>query len=97
MVRMGTQRSAYCIETSDRTQDTYANASNTCLNVGRYLCNYQEFSMACNNNSWSTSAWRWVADPYVNDTAVRGGNGGCFQSSGSANITDPNPFRCCLR
>jgi hypothetical protein len=97
---MGSGRSAYCIEMTYRTAQTYYDASMTCLNAGRYLCNFQEWSVACSQplTGWdyNNTQWEWVADPAADgaNDAVCVGNSGCLKS---ANGNGSHSFRCCQR
>lgn len=102
MVFVGTGRSKYCIDTTARTAANHYNAIRGCFNAGYWLCNYAEWTFACDKLGGTfvrSGAEEWVADPYgqYNNTATRASSGtGCW-NLGMDIQTNTARYRCCTR
>jgi hypothetical protein len=91
----------YCIETDERTADTYFNAANTCFNLNARLCTWGEWYYACQKTSLAlsnmTNNFEWC-DSSTNESGfVRvNGSGTCTTIGQGGASTNNFPFRCCF-
>jgi Tfp pilus assembly protein PilV len=99
MVRVGTGRGAYCIETTTRPAKTWANAVKECGGVGYSLCTYDQFVGPCSSGAithGTTDEWSGEAIGGGQAVTLNGDTGTCT-SNHCTLVTASLIFRCCMR